>query len=530
MATVSSPTTQKFNAVSFATADSGIIVGDSGTVISLIKSGDGWITRLAASPDPMKKNIRDIALAEASTYGLIIGDSGLIMRTLNRGARWTSYARTRVKYNLNGIMFRSYAVQIAVGDSGTLLKSTGTNVWSQKPIPENISPTTNFYSSSFFADSFGYVVGQYGVILKTVNTGETWGYKVSNVTSTLRSVFTSAGDQYNTNYAWAVGDDGVILKTTDQGDQWTKQTSGVPTTTLRRVAFVDSIRGFVFGDGGLVLATTNGGDDWTQQTSNSTSALNGSFFNYPDIQVVNMYAIEMRGIRKHFLSDVVLAAPEATIVNYDYITKVDTGLISFDPILLSSLPSYWYNYYLLNPIPNRPFVAIPEQLIGIFGFKDVPNINAGAFTIINSDSLKFSNHTKLGPGVVNVVNTSIGYITDSTKPFGIDWFRWNLLPSSEIRLVAYQYKVNVTTHVYLGYSKKTVDVVRWGNFMPTSWFLEGDSLYLGNQPAGNIPEWYSLSRYSDDIGKSNPSDLNTLSSFYMSKDPLPGWYSQKKKQ
>jgi hypothetical protein len=143
--------------------------------------------------------------------------------------------------------------------------------------------------------------------------------------------------------------------------------------------------------------------------------------------------------------------------------------------------------------------------------------------------LKFSNHTKLGPGNNKVINTNIGYIIDSTKPFGIDWFRWNLLPSSEIRLVAYEYKINTNTNEFLGYSKKTVDVVRWGNFTPTSWYEEGDSLFLGNQPADTIPEWYSLSRYSDDVGNSDPSKLNTLTSFYMSKDPLPAWYSQKKK-
>jgi len=522
---VTSPNQRKFNAVSFSLPDSGIIVGDSSALVSLKKSGDAWITRQLAAPDPMRKNIRDVTLSFQSKYGILVGDSGLIMRTLDRGQTWLSFAKKRVRYSLNSVWFQNPRIY-AVGDSGTLLKSSGSSTFDQKPLPEVIPATTNFYSCKFLTDSIGYVIGQYGVILKTVNIGETWGYKTSGVTSTLRSIFVSGSSTAFNTDAWVVGDDGVILKSTDGGDRWVKQTSGV-TTTLRNVAFSDSIHGFAFGDQGIILATKDGGITWTGQESNASVSLRGSFFNYPDIGVTNLYALEMWGVRKHFLSNVVLAAPEATIVNYDYITKVDTGIVLFDPSLLASLPQLWYNYIFLK---TGRYFPIPSKLSGIFGFKDVPSVSPGAFTIINSDSNKFSDHTKLGPGTVNVVNASIGYLYDTSKAFGIDWFKWNLLPSSEIRLVVYQIKQNNNTGEVLGYAKKTIDVVRWGNFAPSVWYVATDSLYPENKAAGYIPEWYSLTRYSDDFGNSDLSKLNTSSSFYMAKDPLPGWYSQKKKQ
>jgi photosystem II stability/assembly factor-like uncharacterized protein len=523
---VSSPTQFSLNAVSFSLPDSGVIVGDSGTLMNVKKVGDSWTTRLLSSPDPLRKNLHDIALVDQSTYGILVGDSGLVMRSINRGQAWSNFVKTRVKYNLNSIYIQSFSLLITVGDSGTVLKSAGSSTWTPKPLPEVLVPKTNFYSVRFYDDTIGFVTGQYGTVLKTVNAGETWGYKATNVNSTLRSIFTSREMFFNTNYVWAAGDDGTILKSTDFGDHWNQQTSGV-TTTLRKIAFVDSLHGFAFGDAGVILTTTDGGDSWSAQHSNTSSRMLGYFFNYPNIQTVNMYALEMWGVRKHFLSDVILDNPEQTVVNYDYITKVDTGIILFNPTLYISLPSLWSNYIYLKT--GSQFTPIPQKLYGIFGPKEISNIGPNAFTVINSDSMKFSNHTKLGPGTVNVVNASIGYLYDSTKPFGIDWFKWNLLPSSEIRLVAYQYKINTATGLYLGYSKKTVDVVRWGNFKPTSWYEEGDSLFTGNEPAGSIPEWYSLSRYANDVGNSDPTKLNTLSSFYMSKDPLPGWYSQKKK-
>jgi photosystem II stability/assembly factor-like uncharacterized protein len=530
---VTAPTTQKLNAVSFSLPDSGVIVGDSGTILSIKKSGESWATRQIRFPDSLKtKNLRDVHLIDQAKGGFLIGDSGLIMRSLDRGQTWANFfGKNRLKYNLNSFFFQSTALYFIAGDSGTILKSTGSSTWTLKPIPEVIQPKTNFYSVRMVNDSNGYVVGEGGVILKTVNIGDTWGYKNSNVTTTLRSVFSSRETAFNINYAWAAGDNGVILKSTDYGEQWVKQNSGI-TATIRKIAFVDSLRGFAFCDGGTIITTTNGGTNWASQESNSGSPIMGYFFNYPNIQIVNMYALEMWGVRKHFLSNVVIAAPEATVVNYDYITKVDTGIISFNPSLYAQLPSLWYNYIAIK---TSRFAPIPTQLMDIFGAKVIPSIGAGAFTIINNDSIKYSNHITEGPGVVNVVNANIGYDynmqqPDTTKPFWIDWFRWDLLPSSEIRLVSYQYTINTNTQEFLGFAKKTVDVVRWGNFKPTVWYSPGDSLYPNHQPAGFIPEWYSLSRYSDDVGDSEkPWNLNTATSFFMAKDPLPGWYSQKKK-
>jgi hypothetical protein len=72
-------------------------------------------------------------------------------------------------------------------------------------------------------------------------------------------------------------------------------------------------------------------------------------------------------------------------------------------------------------------------------------------------------------------------------------------------------------------------MVRWGNYMPGANDFPGDSLYLNNVPIGYIPEWYSIARYADDVGTSDLNNLSTVNSFYFAKDPIPGWYSQKRK-
>src|SRR5262249_7749618 len=96
---------------------------------------------------------------------------------------------------------------------------------------------------------------------------------------------------------------------------------------------------------------------------------------------------------------------------------------------------------------------------------------------------------------------------------------WTLLPSGEIRLVKYFVRQVIATQQFLALDSTIVDVVRYGNFRPSP------DAYPNNQPAGLIPEWWSLARYSDDYGDI-PSRENASYSFYTTKDPIPRWYSQ----
>jgi photosystem II stability/assembly factor-like uncharacterized protein len=254
---IPSPVNISLRAISFSVRDSGIIVGDSGTILSIKKSGESWVTRQIMLPDSLKtKNLRDVHLIDQSKGGFLIGDSGLIMRSLDRGQTWANFTKNRSKYNLNSFFFQTTALYFIAGDSGTILKSTGSSTWLQKPIPSAISAATSFYDCRFVNDSSGYVVGQNGVILKTVTVGETWGYKNSGITTTLRSIFASREIPFNINDAWVIGDSGVIIKSTDFGSNWMRTESGT-TRNLRSVFAIDPNTIIVVGDSGTILTTTH---------------------------------------------------------------------------------------------------------------------------------------------------------------------------------------------------------------------------------------------------------------------------------
>src|SRR5215470_19504177 len=78
------------------------------------------------------------------------------------------------------------------------------------------SGTTNNLNGAYLLDSgIGFAVGDAGTILKSTDAGATWGTLPSGTTNTLYDVYFFDGTQ-----GAAVGEQGLILRTTDGGAMW----------------------------------------------------------------------------------------------------------------------------------------------------------------------------------------------------------------------------------------------------------------------------------------------------------------------
>ena len=92
----------------------------------------------------------------------------------------------------------------------------------------------------------GWVVGEDGLILHTVDGGQTWLVQISGVPGRLRGVIARSARE-----ALAVGQNGVILVTTDGGRRWRHDRSGT-STTLAAIAF-QADQGWTVGRDGVIL-------------------------------------------------------------------------------------------------------------------------------------------------------------------------------------------------------------------------------------------------------------------------------------
>jgi len=65
---------------------------------------------------------------------------------------------------------------------------------------------------------------------------------------------------------WVVGDGGTLVRTVDGGATWAPQPSGT-SRSLRAIQFVDDLHGWIVGDQGAVLATSDGGETWALRSA-----------------------------------------------------------------------------------------------------------------------------------------------------------------------------------------------------------------------------------------------------------------------
>ncbi|HYQ87056.1 MAG TPA: YCF48-related protein [Bacteroidota bacterium] len=486
---LSDPSYGNLNGISLANPETAFVVGDGGKILKVTKRS---VTVLNSGTT---KNLHGIAaVPDAQTRtAYAVGDNGTLLRTIDHGYNWVP-AIVPTSKNLRAVFFGGFRSIFAVGDSGTVIASANSgNSWASRVVPEPFRPYTFF--SVNFVGALGWITGENGTILGSVNAGSQWLSESSKVTATLRASYfpPPASGDFVPGSGWVVGDSGTILLTSDNGAHWRKQNSGT-SANINSVTFVDSGHGWVFGDGGMISVTTDGGMSWRAQQSPTTSNLHGSNFLPLLVKVSHGYLITMVSFRKTFYID-----PSSGVPNFDYFTKIDSGVVVYDPLLLSD-----------TSIP-APFRAVRP-----------PDVSPGGFAVIVSDSAKFQDHTQLGPGDSAVIKNSIGFYIDrsvSGGSLGAHPVLWSLLPSGEIQLIKVFTTIVIATKDTVSIDTKTIDVVRWGGYRPRP------DLYSNNQPAGFIPEWWSLARYSDDYGD-DPSRENTSYSFYMAKDPIPRWYSQ----
>jgi photosystem II stability/assembly factor-like uncharacterized protein len=130
-------------------------------------------------------------------------------------------------------------------------------------VPLNSGTGVSLLSVYFTDVNTGYVVGENGTILKTIDGGSNWNAQNSGTANMLNSVYFP-----DDSIGYAVGDSGTILKTTDGGSNWTSQNIS-EIMWLYSVFFTSSDTGYIAGSFfdssdwlGIIFKTTDGGINW----------------------------------------------------------------------------------------------------------------------------------------------------------------------------------------------------------------------------------------------------------------------------
>lgn len=180
----------------------------------------------------------------------------VLYSSFNVFGQWSA-ANSGTTNNLNGVYLLDSGIGFAVGDAGTILKTTDAGMtWS----PLTSGTTNALYDVYFFDATQGVAVGELGLIRRTTDGGSNWQTITSGVEDTLRAVSFSGVNGI------AAGEAQDILYSTDSGASWQIGQSGFFGPPFLGAHMLSSTEGFVTGQNAIfqpwIGNTTDGGASW----------------------------------------------------------------------------------------------------------------------------------------------------------------------------------------------------------------------------------------------------------------------------
>lgn len=220
----------------------GLAVGDNGTILRTVDDGSSW----QPVTSPVTENLLSVYVEPFSGYGFATGGNGTVLQSIDRGFSWNLFFSNPG----NSVTYRNVAFATSlfgnmIGDSGSvnrgfiLLTLDGGLTWGSASYP----PLDNYklYGISFLDTLTGIAVGSGGMILKTLDAGQTWSQRTSGITENIYSV------KCGSEVFLACGNK-VVLSSFDFGETWSVNRIDSAKGNLYSIFRLDNGNYFTGGD------------------------------------------------------------------------------------------------------------------------------------------------------------------------------------------------------------------------------------------------------------------------------------------
>ncbi len=268
-------TKQSLFSIEFAGNEIAWAVGKSGCIIHTEDGGKTWVSQRS----DVEVNLNGVSFIDEET-GWAVGERGTVIHTTDGGMTWTHLWKGGDQI-LSGVQFVDAKTGWIVGERGTILHSEdGGKSWLEmsesvedfeitviRRSERGTAPAPLRLGDLSLSDvcldpggsGAGWITGMEGLILKTIDRGQTWRKVYSEPGTYLFRIAMSDGR------LCVVGSRGKILVSEDGGDTWTSA-ERVPTQFwLAGVDLVNQKEGWVVGGHGGVYYTDDGGRQWTSK-------------------------------------------------------------------------------------------------------------------------------------------------------------------------------------------------------------------------------------------------------------------------
>lgn len=209
----------------------------------------------------------------AGTRLVAVGERGVVLLSDDEGAHWRQAGTVPVDATLTAVSFADARQGWAVGHLGVILHSAdGGETWSVQRI-DSVEDRPLF--SVAFTDAHnGVAVGLWSLMLRTRDGGRTWEEAElppppgeTRADANLMSVFGDAQGRL-----FIAGERGLVLRSLDAGESWSYHPTGYRGTFWSGTALADGTL-IVGGLRGSVYRSTDGAESWQRVETGSQSSV-----------------------------------------------------------------------------------------------------------------------------------------------------------------------------------------------------------------------------------------------------------------
>ncbi len=266
--------------IRFVNPQVGWISGQEGLILHTTDGGRTWVRQ----GTPTRVNLFSVSFADEQ-YGWAVGDLSLGIRTRDGGRSWSLHrvaaAEDRGKRSAEEAIIEQepilYDVYFAdrehgwvVGEFGKLLRTIdGGETWSSHEatlLGEEIVDVLDiptFFGISARTSRELVVAGLEGKVARSVDGGQTWRLdSVESPFPVVDPLFVPF--LFDDGFGWVAGASGQILRRAGADSPWQRADLGMEVSTwIRGMDWWDARTGWLVGGYGLILHTTDGGRTWS---------------------------------------------------------------------------------------------------------------------------------------------------------------------------------------------------------------------------------------------------------------------------
>ncbi len=234
-------------------------------------SQSGW---QSLNPTPSRFGYQDIKMLNSNT-GIAFGRDNIIVRTTDAGETWVPKNSGIPVISGNQIILEHISFinsQTGFIAGNYIIKTTDAGeTWAVVPGSELQIYFENIKYTSLNR-GYSYTYGFY----RTMDGGSMWIQNPIPTQSTGNVNFKGYMDFINDNTGFLAGNNGIIIKTINGGDNWTRVLDTNSQNKFNQIKFINDNVGIAITESGNVFKSLNGGNSWTPLSTFTTSFYYGA--------------------------------------------------------------------------------------------------------------------------------------------------------------------------------------------------------------------------------------------------------------